>query len=601
MKKYLLISGLIMAAILLQSCPMPLIDIDQVEPITEESEIIQQDPPASETEETGEQDDGIEPAPIETVTPGITTDIERNQGIYINEQNEKIDIRSTEGGITVACVEAVDIVFLEAPNIEVSENDRTRAIALVIGRRDDGNPGLWEIHNDDSIHPLKIEGKETSMLPESEEYQDWMMAAFGWKYYVTGISSDGRIVIGYAENNGGWEHPHWNIKEETTVGVYWNLGKNNSGRIPWVSRAKVIGTPLNSFDWKFGSDKFGRIAMRWLRFLRKRFQLLFLDWMENYLTTAVSVNLAEEEGQYIIKGPDKDGIDSAAVVSGKKVISIEPLPTSGDELDLSPGALIPANSNAADGENLAVILTIENSGTGIVTGTFDVQFYLSDDTVFDTGDINVGTVSVTQNIPDSSAIEITSLLTIPDLKKNKCLFIYAVIDSNNSVEETDEDNNSLTPDAAPAILVYDDENDLRNYSLSIETFPATGTVDTNPDTWLFLYDDTTREDLSDYLNENDNGGTFLTDNYSGLGETLTPGIYYVLVMGTASGPYALSVRLSGDDIRFFEDELTSDPYEDDDSYYGHIPNSPAPVSVGGAVNRYCGSSSDFDWFRIVLP
>lgn len=600
MKKYWLISGIILAAILFASCPMPLNDIEQMESVIEESETIKQDPPASGAEEGGDQGGGTHPTSIMTLTPGIGTDTDRNQGIYINEQNEQIDIRSIENGTPVVCVEAVDIVFLAPPKTENPDNDSTRAIALVIGKRDDGKPGVWEVHNDSSIHSVKIEGKETSVLPESKDHQDWMMNAFGWEYHVTSISSDGRIVIGYAENTGGYEHHQWNIEKGTTVGVYWSLGKRKSGRIPWVSRARVIGTPLNSFNLKFGSDRFEKRAMRWLRFLRRRFQLLFLDWMENYLTMTESVALTEEDGQYLITGPDKDGIDSEAVVTGQRVISIEPLPITGDELDLSPGALIPADYNVADGENLAVSLTIRNSGTGTVTGTFDVQFYLSDDTIFDSEDFDAGTVSVTEDISGSSSIEVTALLTIPELDGNKCRYIYAVIDSGNSVKETDENNNIMTSADVPVVLIYNNENSSRNYSLNLETFPPTGTVETNPDTHMYLYNNATG-DMMSWIDENDNGGSFIADNYSGLGATLASGTYYILIMGTASGPYGLSVRLSGMDIRLFEDELTSDPHEDDGSYTGHIPDSPVHMNIGGEINRYCGSSSDFDWFRIILP
>ncbi len=271
MKKIWLISGLILAAILLPSCPTPLDIIGQIEDedaITEEPHPPQEAPPEAEvSEEEGESTEPAAPA-IEPFTPGIGTDTERNQGVFINKKNEMIDIISMEDGVPIACVKTVDMVLLESPDTRAPEEEEpTRAVALVIGERDDGKPGLWEVHGDSSIHPVKVEGRKTSALPESIDYQDWMMYALGWEYHVTGISSDGRIIIGYAENSGGWEHSHWNIEEGTTVGIYWYLGKNTSGRIQWVSRARVIGTPLKTFNHRFGPDKFGRRARQWLRLL----------------------------------------------------------------------------------------------------------------------------------------------------------------------------------------------------------------------------------------------------------------------------------------------------------------------------------------------
>ncbi len=73
--------------------------------------------------------------------------------------------------------------------------------------------------------------------------------------------------------------------------------------------------------------------------------------MDNYLTMTASVEQTDKVGYYIITGPDKDNIDSEALGSGRRVISIEHLPSSGDEEDLVPTTLFSA-ANAADEEDL---------------------------------------------------------------------------------------------------------------------------------------------------------------------------------------------------------------------------------------------------------
>ena len=150
--------------------------------------------------------------------------------------------------------------------------------------------------------------------------------------------------------------------------------------------------------------------------------------------------------------------------------------------------------------------------------------------------------------------------------------------------------------SAALILVYDDENSSRTYNIIFETYPPTGTVNDNPDTWIFLYDSSGGD-----LGNNDTGGTYQSDGYSRINfNPASPGTYYLLVWGNNTGPYALSVRTAGAGLRYFSNEVTSDPYEPDDSHAGNIPDSPVTIKTGGFSNRYSGND-DLDWFKIVLP
>ncbi len=585
MKRKLFILGPVVFIIVLMSCSMP-------------------QGPAGLSEQSGQQPEGI-------MSLSIETDTSRNQGVYVNEYGHKIDIRSIEGpeGTLVNCVEAIDIAVMNGGDVSAgTDSGESRIKAIVVGKRDDGQPGAWEIHSDDSIHSLWNEeaGLKSSLLPESYDRDEGLRGRFGWVYYVTDISEDGKIAVGYAENNHGFKHPKWGIEPGTTIGVYWRLWNYGSNPFFSVSRARVIGTavtPENDFpNWR------GHNYLNWLlRRILNRLKLFFLNWLEAYLIMADSVHYDSVRDLYIVSGTDQDGKEAIATIDARGNITITPVGEPGEgKFDLEPGEIIFAVSYIEDGQLLSITLPIENKAADTVSTDFKVHFYLSTDTTFDAAapDEDLGTVSVTTDIPGGSTVNINLSLTMPEVGVNQSVYIYAVVDSTDVITENDENNNKSNTDTAAVILLYDDEAVTpRSYDIVFETFLPTGSGTTN--TVMTLYKDVTYETESTGNTGSDPLQEMLF-NYP-----CTTGTYYLLVRAfDPGGPYALSVRTNNIAIKRFGADLSSDPYASDDDPtptfpYGadllYTPPISVDVKVGATSNRYSGGMSDWDWFKIVLP
>ncbi len=273
------------------------------------------------------------PAPQEEeeMSLAVETDTSRNQGIYINEKGVKIDIISEEDpdGTVVACVKATAIVRVDdGDDSSKSFSSGTWVKALVIGKRDDGNPGVWEIHNDDSIHPVRssIGGRKCSLLEESEGLDRVIRRLFGWVYHVTMFSEaaeDGRrIIVGYAEHKEGIKRGRWLIEKGTRVAVYWKLNKSSCCPFFRVSRARIIGTPAaHPHHFHHGRHRFYWFIHYILSFLR----LFFLNWLDAYLIEAKTVDYDKEKDAFIVTGIDQDGADAVATIYKDDHITIEPL------------------------------------------------------------------------------------------------------------------------------------------------------------------------------------------------------------------------------------------------------------------------------------
>ena len=193
---------------------------------------------------------------------------------------------------------------------------------------------------------------------------------------------------------------------------------------------------------------------------------------------------------------------------------------------------------------------------------------------------------------------------MPQVIVNECVYIYAVVDSTDVVAETDETNNQSTTNSAAVVLVYDDENGARTYTLFFETYPPTGTIIGNdPDTEIRLYDDS-----GTWIFTQD--GTGIEGAYERKTEpNITPGIYWVMIWpyGPSDGPYAFSVRTANIDRKTFSSDLSSNAEDLEEEAINHPPPPPAGgwgdvgvIKVGAASNRY-SDLNDADWFKIVLP
>ncbi|MQY76288.1 MAG: hypothetical protein GH155_01500, partial [Spirochaeta sp.] len=316
----------------------------------------------------------------------VETDSERNQGVYINEKGIKIDISSFEDmeGRVVNCIAATDIVRVEESNstTEYGKAGGTTVKALVIGRRDDGKAGVWEIHSDDSIHPILmvVGGRSSSLLLESKERTGKIGGLFGWLYHVVTISDDGRMIVGYAENKNGIKIGNWEIKPGTTVGVYWRLGPIRHGRFYGISRARVIGETIDPGE--LPHSRRSRLK-RFLYNLINHFKLFFLEWLEAYLIMPTKVSYNEAEDVYEVEGFDQDEDDAVAKIDRFNRITIEKtVQPGGGDVDLEPGPIGFSADYVAFGEDITVTLPINNLEDGSTGDSFWVTLYLSEDSNF---------------------------------------------------------------------------------------------------------------------------------------------------------------------------------------------------------------------------
>ena len=124
--------------------------------------------------------------------------------------------------------------------------------------------------------------------------------------------------------------------------------------------------------------------------------------------------------------------------------------------DLSIDYMSTSLTGAVDetaGGSVPVSYRIYNSAGDTVTTDFTVHFYASDDgTLTPAGDIDLGSVTVTDSVPGNSRIIKNTTLTIPGGQGTGYYTIYWVIDDTNAVSEIDESNN--TPSSAADCFVF---------------------------------------------------------------------------------------------------------------------------------------------------
>jgi hypothetical protein len=551
----------------------------------------------------------------------VETDSARGLAVFVDAGGTRIDIEGTEeDGTVVACVEAIGVVELSEGDQPAAKSLGGRGPALVIGRRADGRPGLWIVRPDNTVEcPLSEEnGTRISCLPESDERFGTFRGPFGWVYHVQGVSEDGKLIAGYAENPKGFSHGRWKIEAGTTIGVYWRVWKHSSRPHYVVSRARIIGTydasNLPVPDRRGHHDKGAGHWRGWLRHGLDELKLFLLDSFTSYLIMVDKngVTSGKMQGAYEIMGIDQDGQPAIATIDSAGAIVIEQVKTGPAGSDLQPGSISFGGDAAADGQSLAVTLPIANLLSDAVAGSFDVHFYLASTSAFSpSDDTDLGAVTVTGGVPGNSGVTISTSLAIPELNINEVRYLYAVVDSTGVVTEGDETNNQSTKDTAAAVLIYDDENASRTYDVIVQTYLGSDPSKTtgSTDTVMGLYRDNTA--TATYLAADMSGAT----DFSRIDKTnyrpLAPGKYYAVVLSWTgkNGPYALAVRTANIDLPTFADLASNamDTWEPDDTpatlpltENKAIPAKPDPLKVGAALSRY-SDFNDYDWFTFTLP
>jgi hypothetical protein len=349
-------------------------------------------------------------APTTGGSISVVNDTTRNQAVYINETGQRFDVVAAEyaGGPLVSCVQMADFTLVPPS----SDADPLPVKALVAGTRNDGTPGVWEIHSDDTIDLPQpavddsgaakcIVGGDMTTLPAGVQMN------YGWGFHVTAFSPDGKMIVGYADNPRGVTIGGVQIIAGTTIGVYWRVSSQMYSRFCIISPPRIIGSftpaPLPP-KW----------AMRWIG----RSPLLQQLWqyisgtLQSYLVTATKVGLdtpqgmtaaaATSAGVYDVTGTDQDGLPAIAKIDASGGVAIQALVP---DLTVTGVTVSPTPAVTTDAWGVKAILT--NQGTA-QAAPVTVEYWLS----------TIATLDSTAKVLDTSTIAslpvgVTTLVTSP--------------------------------------------------------------------------------------------------------------------------------------------------------------------------------------------
>jgi hypothetical protein len=612
MKKLLRFLALIGLSILLYSCPMA--------PVAGVSS-------GGGASSDGAPSGGSQPA---SLTPSIKTDAARNQAVYVDEKGTSIDITAQEpDGTVVPATQGVGLALLSdagAGARTAGSQDGDQPRALVIGMRADGRAGAWVVLKNGTVLPAADDssGHGTSLLPDCDDRDHGLRGWFGWKYLVTGISSDGLMIVGNATNEKGFRFGMVKIDPGTTVGVYWRVRKISHRPHVIIEGARVIGT-LDTKPPKKGHRS------RWLDALRLSrlpgLQLFFLNYFSAYLVSADAVSKDSTGTLYIVTGTDQDGNDATAAIDAFNRIVITPTTPPVGQADLKVTSVQVPSTAQTTAATWTLAATVTNSGTADA-GATTLLYQVSTSNVLDSSATTIGTSAIPALAVGASYTDTFS--TSFSISQPGTHWIYVTADSTNAVAESNESNNTSS---ASVPIIYG--------LVVIDTYyPKAGAQVSAVDTWLSLFGasaDTTvnapniwNNDTPPYTTETsaiaENGslGNYGRITYSG---GLAPGTYYIRVRGVQSvmnGAYAIRVLSTAADSPsgsswpwYFTATNPTDAnpaggsYEvDDNPLQGGVPTNPVTISLGGKLNRWLTAGKitaatpvpgDVDWFKLVLP
>ena len=172
----------------------------------------------------------------------------------------------------------------------------------------------------------------------------------GWEFFPVERSEDGKIVIGYAINEDGFDYGDYHVDAGTKVGVFWRIGKIRwrSRKITWISSPKVLGViPDKTVDDSYKQYKNFYWSLRgWRGFFN-------LEKFDGYMTDASSVEVTGKR-TYEIAGLDQDEIPAIATLEKWLVTSI-----------VSSGVNEPPVADAGLPQSVATgsLVTLDGSGS----------------------------------------------------------------------------------------------------------------------------------------------------------------------------------------------------------------------------------------------
>jgi subtilase family serine protease len=263
---------------------------------------------------------------------------------------------------------------------------------------------------------------------------------------------------------------------------------------------------------------------------------IFVDSNDSILELNENNNRAESSNRISISVPSEGGPDLVAnSVSG------------------------PANAKAEESIDLQIDLSNDGSAN---TGAFNVRVYLSTNTTITTSDTEMGLLEINSGLAAGENLDTTKTFTIPASISLSNYYFGIRVDSDNSVPESDEDNNRVTslntinvsksssgiPDLVANSINTSEEVSL-NDSLGIDIEilnEGEGTVD-NFDIKIYLSTNTTITSSDELVGEYNISEPIS----SGSGKTISKKVLITLI---DIGDYYVGVVIDPDDDIKEEDE-----------------------------------------------
>jgi hypothetical protein len=381
----------------------------------------------------------------------VVSDAERGVAVYINENGERKDVVAEEypGGPLVKCVEVADFTLVPAS----SDSDPLPVKAIVTGMRDDGTPGIWEIHSDDTI--LLPQAEQTSnntarciVGGDMGSLPDGIQMRFGWTFKTTAVSADGKIIVGTAENRKGVTIGGVQILAGSTVAVYWRVYSLPYSRFLIVSAPRIIGTftkPPAPASWNLSSRHRSDILVHLKQYFSGR--------LDGYLVTATAVR-TEGSGAYSVAGSDDDGLPSLARIDRNGGVAIEV--TVPDLHAVSVQAVPDPKTTDSPWVPTAVLENLGNAPAAPVT----LQYWIAGAAVAAPSAANailIATVTIPSIAAGASYTDASvSAQTVKQLfGKPGAYFLYAVAAADPANQELNTSNNmaSSTVTVADSVVV----------------------------------------------------------------------------------------------------------------------------------------------------
>ena len=276
----------------------------------------------------------------------VVTDAARNQAVFVDTNGTRVDIVSQEpDGSTVGSTQAAGLAVVSdsAPVTPAASGARGLSFAgvvtlraIVVGSRSDDRGGAWVVLSNGIVLPAgQQSGSGTSSsLPDCDDAGHALRAAMGWTYTVTGISSDGRVIIGNAVNKNGFRRGGFTVDPGTTVGVYWGVARTSRSPFVSVGTARVIGT-LNLSSLPPGHHGWWSRLSSWLQSRLSHLEAFFLGFFSSYLTSADAISYDSAQNLYSVTGTDQDGTPATATIDSRGAVTITPTSTPPAQPDLS--------------------------------------------------------------------------------------------------------------------------------------------------------------------------------------------------------------------------------------------------------------------------